>query len=245
MRRLRLADAVVAFTLCAVATWLVPASAPQPAAAGFTPCYSNQVLGLAWDCKFGWLDDGAGLGNYNYDFGSQTAVASNADFPDAVLFYNFASVTRVLSSLPADWSTNFGGIETGSTKWGLLRHVSGSTFDWSPSKGFKNHNGLQYCGTTSHIRPYAPVGPPYMYNTKFGYFVFATAHNDINEVCVGMKAYYGETEQASDAVGRAYLGKATIKVHPDWGNLHNRETLMVERDHVYENDGLAVYIRMD
>jgi hypothetical protein len=243
---MRLADLAIALCLCTLALWIVPLASPTPARGKRAEaCYSNTVLGLAWDCKFGWLDDGAGLGNYNYDFPNRNPVSWDVGFPDAVLFYNYASTTRIVDNLPADWSTNFGGIEVGSVEWGLMRSKAGSTFDWGPSKGFKNHNGVVNCGTTAHIRPYAPpLGVPYMFNAKFGYFVFATAHNDHNEICLGYNPDYGNTEAASDAVGLAYNGKPNFSVHFDWGNLHNREAMMADYDHIYNNDGKAVYINM-
>jgi len=174
---------------------------------------------------------------YNYDFDSQTASATNVDWPVDLIFYGNASVSKVYNGIAWTWS--------GSNEYELLSTGSGAA--WVASSGRKD----TLC-TDTHFRVYAPaIG--YFKSKALGHYVIATSHLDKNE-CGSSPTYgWNETAEANVAARAASVwgsaavnanatafpdGKSTLKL------LGNVNQTGWQGNHYFDNNGLPTLIKV-
>jgi hypothetical protein len=175
---------------------------------------------------------------YNYDFDSQSAVATNVDWPVDMIFYGNASVSKVYNKI--------GWILGGSNEYMLLNTGSGAT--WVSAGGRKN----TFC-TDTHYRLYAPAATGYFTDPVLGHYVIATMHLDKNEC--GTSPTYGWNETAEQNVAnRAAKVWGTKAVHYDATTLPDgtsTQTLLNnfnetgwQGNHYFHNDGLPTLVKV-
>jgi predicted lipoprotein with Yx(FWY)xxD motif len=174
---------------------------------------------------------------YNYDFDSQSAKATNVDWPVDLIFYGNASISKVYNKINWVWA--------GSNAYELVTTKSRST--WVSSGGRKN----TIC-TDTHFRLYAPkVG--YFTDPVLGHYVIGTSHLDKNE-CGSSPTYgWNETAEANVATrATAVWGKAAVKndatTFPDGTStlslLDNFNETGWQGNHYFWNDGLPTLIKV-
>jgi len=175
---------------------------------------------------------------YNYDFDSQSAVATNVDWPVDMIFYGNASVSKVYSKIGWFWS--------GSNEYMLLNNGSGVT--WVSAGGRKN----TIC-TDTHFRLYAPAATGYFKDPVLGRYVIATSHLDKSE-CGSSPTYgWNETSEGNVANRAAQVwGSAAVQRNattlPDgtstlsWlGNLNETGW---QGNHYFFNNGLPTLVKV-
>jgi hypothetical protein len=175
---------------------------------------------------------------YNYDFDSQSAVATNVDWPVDMIFYGNASVSKVYNKINWPWG--------GSNEYMLIDNGSGAT--WVSAGGRKN----TLC-TDTHFRLYAPAATGYFTDPELGHYVIATMHLDKNEC--GSTPTYGWNETAEQNVAnRAAQVWGSRAVHHDATTLpggtststllNNFNETGWQGNHYFYNDGLPTLVKV-
>lgn len=175
---------------------------------------------------------------YNYDFDSQSAVATNVDWPVDMIFYGNASVSKVYNKMGWYWG--------GSNEYMLLNTGSGAT--WVSAGGRKN----TLC-TDTHYRLYAPAATGYFTDPVLGHYVIATMHLDRSE-CFGSPTYgWNETAEQNVANRAAQVWGTAAVQHdattlPDGSStlalLNNFNETGWQGNHYFWNDGLPTLVRV-
>ena len=171
---------------------------------------------------------------YNYDFETQRAVSTNADWPVTMLFYGNAEVDKVKNMF-------FGYLIFAA--WMHAELDDGQGWAWDKDRGTKSSWYSEELGRAVylHMRLYAPNPPDYMDNASWGHYVLGTTHYDAYpfEEWSGYSEY-AENDFASIAMYKGYV------VFEDWANFYNYEPYDDSRDpdHVWLNNGraTAVYV---
>jgi hypothetical protein len=161
----------------------------------------------------------------NYDFNNPTTASpNNVDWPVTLLFFNNANVAKV------KWY----GFSSPSEQFG--RFDNGSGFVWDGDAGSKD----VLCSASSdhHYRVYGRL-----YNTDWGYYVFATSHMDYNECNLFYSNWFGNPDATENDVA-SMAQRAGYSVQRDWRSFQNYEPYRVEGDHYWSNDGLATAINV-
>lgn len=174
---------------------------------------------------------------YSYDFDSQSAVATNVDWPVDMIFYGRASVSKVYSKIGWSWS--------GSSEYMLINTGSGAT--WVSAGGRKN----TIC-TDTHYRLYAPAAG-YFTDPVLGHYVIATMHLDKNEC--GSSPTYGWNETAETTLAKrattvwgAHAVQHDATTLPDGTStstlLNNVNETGWQGNHYFFNDGLPTLVKV-
>ena len=167
---------------------LVTPVAPAAAAPSDAP--------LAWV----WMTVYNGPGFRNRDYHAQTTdtSASNASMPAKLIFTNGGWINVVKNGL-----AEAGYTKSGDTKNGF--NSNGGYYIWDSDNGRKHcYDGafgvFQECRGSTHYRIYAD--PNYDanggYSAYWGYWSFATAHQDVDENT--SNAQFGYNDEARDAI---------------------------------------------
>lgn len=175
---------------------------------------------------------------YNYDFDSESASATNVDWPVDLVFWGNASISKVYSKIGYAFS--------GSNEYAQVDDGSGAV--WVASAGRKNG----FCvSVDTHFRLYAPpVG--YFTNSVLGHYVIATAHLDKNE-CTSAPTYgWNEAAEAHIAkraakVWGASAVQANAQTMPDGTptlSLFDNAQTGWEGNHYFKNDGYPTLIKV-
>jgi hypothetical protein len=175
---------------------------------------------------------------YNYDFDSQSAVATNVDWPVDMIFYGNASISKVYNKIGWIWG--------GSNEYMLLNTGSGAT--WVSAGGRKN----TFC-TDTHYRLYAPASTGYFTDPVLGHYVIATMHLDKNEC--GSSPTYGWNETAEQNVAnRAAQVWGASAVQQDATTLPDGTSTLTllnnvnetgwQGNHYFYNDGLPTLVKV-
>lgn len=170
---------------------------------------------------------------HNWDF--QNAGAA-VDWPVTIVFGNYAEIDKVKNKYKnsAGWALGKDGCAT--QMWG--HYNDGGGLDWDLDSGMKIPC-WPVCGTSSvHVRLYAPVRD-YMYNTYWGYYVFASSHRDKNEMCIGEEFGWSEDAEYYTVNTAIVLGWSATY---DWGSMYNSRTSAWYGNHYVQNDGLASWV---
>ena len=163
---------------------------------------------------------------WNWDFNSESVSPTNVDWPISLLWFNDADVTLVKDIV--EWN------HVGGEKHARLKDGPGS-YRWDSDRGIKEFQGT-CTSTVQHMRVYAD-GDDRIYNTMWGYYVLATAHYDVNELC---NSSHGWTEDVTanlvDIASAA--GYSVVDNDPDL-DFANYETTGWEGNHYVQSDGYA------
>jgi hypothetical protein len=211
-----------------------------------------------------------------YDFHDEHAERSNVDNPIGLIFTGNASVNKIkdvfdyyfredlVHGVPSGFlgdlgkSPQYAHLYPGT----IVDGVRGGSWQWDKDTGEKTILcGKDRNGTfAEHMRIYAPTWMAdgrvdSMYNTVFGYYVIASAHQDHNECPFSGTKWFGYSEYVENKVTSiAKVTKGIGKVLPDRIWLANREGYQrsssgswvpapyKEGDYVWLNNGWATRI---
>lgn len=156
-----------------------------------------------------------------------------------LLFWNNAEVDKVKNAFRVPFRFS------GSQKYARLDDGPG-TGEWDSDGGRKTilcSNPIQ--GSDSrHFRLYATADDDRMYNTTWGFYVFATSHTDHNE-CYPFDRYFGYSEAAEKHVAlwaRDIYGPS--RVDADRRDFGNTEPFRREGNHIWSNNGKVTYVNV-
>lgn len=216
----RVSRAIGVFAPLVVATFAVLVS---PSAQAATPC-----------CGYREVFTGDGDKLVNYDLEDTSRAYESADWPVSLLHWNNAEIDKVKFILDEFGDYDF----PGATKYARLQDAPEQTeLAWDEDGGKKT--ALQSCGGVSrHYRIYADQGDDRMYSRAFGYYVFGTAHADINEPC---DSTFGYSELVENRLSDEYRA-LNLKVHEDFSSFGNPEPFRQEGNHMWLNDGGVTYV---
>jgi hypothetical protein len=170
---------------------------------------------------------------YNYDFASQSVSASNVDWAVSLLFRNNSEINKIKNILSGSYW--IGG--TVASPMNFYLNDTGS-WEWDSDSGMKTDTP-SCLGSTRHYRIYAPSSTDRFYNPTFGYYVFATTHQDHHEAC---DAWFDDSEGTEQDIANKMSGMG-YSVQYDYAWFYNPESA-VQGDHHWNNDGYATYINV-
>jgi hypothetical protein len=253
MRARGLSTRVVGATLATVIMVLLQGAVTTPAAFGCTG--NNGVAPPNHNLKtiiWGNSPTTGGKVQFdNFDFGSECATASNAQWPIDLIFENDANTNKIANNLSGVCAPSFGsgilpcGEIVNSTEYATVNNGNGYGFEWSSSAGYKNGTGGARL-TTIHMRMYATHN--YLsYSTLHGYFVIASLHHDYGECPVLCSPTFGRSEGAERWMAyqiNKYQPSDGTSWHAryDYYQMYNYEPFTVDGDHIWSNDGYATEV---
>jgi hypothetical protein len=182
----------------------------------------------------------------NYDFRSESASRTNADWPIDFLFYGNASINKVKKKLRPwlGWK--------GSSQYAKVNNGTG--WVWDSDKGIKTQLCPIKGQTAAHMRIYAPPTTDTLWNRGWGYYVIASSHFDHQECWSGAKFGWSENTEhwiasrardawGEDAVDEDYLEltNAIYGVSTKTGD----QVPYADGNHIWFNDGLATIVDVD
>lgn len=172
----------------------------------------------------------------NYDFNTREVRANNVDWAVALMFWNNATINRVKGILGNEYD------QSGSTQHGRMNeNVNTQPYIWDDDGGRKTTAcpGLPTQPREArHYRVYAPSNDDRMYNMSWRYWVFGTAHYDIDECSFSNPAWFGYSETAEGWIAYRWRQNG-YSVTEDWSSFRNAEPYRVEGDHIWDNNGYA------
>jgi len=210
---------------------------------------AHSVGNLGYVTGSGMNEDGV----RNYDFDTQRVASDNVDWPVNLIFFDNASINTV----KADLCTHGDLCTGGSTKNGRMDDeapiASGSgcsNWCWDADSGSKTYvcgTVWGYDATDVHYRPYSPNPPDRMYNTYWGFYVFASSHWDKHDssLCPGT-SQYGWNEQAEKVIWQDWVDwrgtGAAWNNSPTDGN--NYQPKHWAGDNYWDNSGEVTRLRV-
>lgn len=184
----------------------------------------------------------------NWDFRSQSAQASNVDWPVSMLYYNNAEIDKVKDALVAVPGLNIGRCGSGQD----ARVNDGSGMQWDGDGGIKDD-----CGTSSpvllHMRVYAD-GDDRSYNLYWGYYIIGVTHAEDCHPHLPWPLTYchhhwvGFSEVASsywESYSDQVAGWSIYSDFADFANTANFTDYHGSgEDHYVQSDGRATYVNV-
>lgn len=175
---------------------------------------------------------------YNYDFTTNRGASyRTVDWGTTLLFYNNDSIEQVKNDRAVGVAYAF----VGGTKYGWVDEGGPHPSYYDSDRGIKT-DSASCLGDTRHFRIYAD-GDDRLYNTRLGYWVYATTHKDFNELC---SDYYGDAEGTENDVAARFRNDRHA-VYEDYASFFNYEPYHVDRldsKHRWGSDGKATYINV-
>lgn len=172
----------------------------------------------------------------NYDLETMVSPANlsepgNADWAIDYIFWNNAEIDKVKNQL-SGFNSDAGLM--------VAEQQDGAAVAWDEDRGKKNPTGSCATGdgpSDYHMRFYADPNDDRMYSPSWGYWIFASAHKDLNENCYNESFGYGES---SAEPGFVYVFSLVYSnTCSDCVNLYNPKNYTEGGNHVWDNDGLA------
>lgn len=173
---------------------------------------------------------------HNWDF---QGGGARVDWPIGILYWGNAEVDKVKAAYR---SVGWYGGECGDSMWG--HYNDGTGLDWDTDDGIKTPCVPGCFISGYHVRLYAPPATDRMYNISWGYYVFASAHRDRSELCLGVEKQYGWSEDAEGyAVDTARYRIGWTSGH-DWADFFNGVAAGWSSNHYLQNNGFASHVRV-
>jgi hypothetical protein len=180
----------------------------------------------------------------NWDFhcnGTGCITRTNVDWPMVLLFYNNAEINKVKDNILEPRYDQ--GSTCASAQYARLN--DGAGFNWDGDSGKKTTccpgAGWPFPSTADHIRFYAAGRAVHdrMYNTSWGYWIIASAHQDHNEPqCTTAASWFGYTETAEGNLYNYWtgnLGRPGWRNQQFWYNAQNND----QGNHYVRSNGYA------
>jgi hypothetical protein len=161
---------------------------------------------------------------WNWDFNSQSASASNVDWPITMLHWNNADVNFVK------------GIYYGNATYAVNKNFrlnDGLGWTWVSDKGTKSEPG-SCLGSAWHMRVYADADGR-MYNPSWGFYVLASTHKDVRELCNAETGF----SEAAEAQFRSLATQAGQTVLADSVWFYNNDGPRWAGNHYVDVNGWA------
>jgi len=180
----------------------------------------------------------------NWDFhcnGTGCIDRTNVDWPMVLLFYNNAEINKVKDNILEPRYDQGGTCASAQ----YARMSDGHGFNWDGDQGKKTTccpgAGWPVPDTADHIRFYSAgyASRDRRYNTAWGYWIIASAHQDLREPqCVNSGAWFGYTETAEANVFNYWtnnLGRPAWRNQQNWHNAQNND----QGNHSVRSNGYA------
>jgi hypothetical protein len=175
---------------------------------------------------------------HNWDFKDGGA---SVDWPISIIFGNNANVNKVKNAYK---DRGWWGGECGSAMWG--HYNDGYGLDWDTDDGVKGPPCIPGCFVTAyHMRVYALPSTDRMYNVGWGYYVFASTHQDRDEACPFVSAKAGWSETAEDYVVNFAINSIGWSASHDWANFFNyNQSGWQHNTHYLQSNGCGSWVNV-
>ncbi len=209
---------------------------------GFTWAQDRSQGASAWTAGgfFGLVSAGSADAWYNYDFKTQSAEASNVDWPIRYLFAADAEVDKVKNTIDG-----CGGDPTINPCLGdhvvheaKFRGRENGYWYWDGDGGRKQ--GLS-CQLDQHIRVYALSSTDRNWDPELGYYILGSVHKDYEGGECDDLFYSAEGEQGWWDTRIAGISGWTVHANISyWSNFENAR--WADSTHWVHSDGLTTYV---